>query len=112
MKNLNFLLLSTCGLFMSSCGETLEVIDWIDRAKEECEVANSSGEICIAVKCTVSVREGKIKSIQPWSYNIEEWYNGECKEAFLCVSEYLEGKNVLDRSGDYEHSILIMPATE
>lgn len=95
---------------LSSCGQTLEVLDWIDRAKEECRVANTTEQACIAVKCTVTVREGEIKGVYPWDYASEEWYEGECKEAFQCVREFLKGKKVKDRSGDYEHNILIMPA--
>ena len=62
----------------------------------------------MAVKCTVKVREGEISAVYPWNFEYDEWYEGECKEVFRCVKEYLVGKKVKDRSGEYEHSFIIM----
>jgi len=108
MKNVIFSAFVLLLFALSSCGETLEVVDWVDRVQNECRISNTTGEICMAVKCTVKVREGEISAVYPWNFEYDEWYEGECKEVFRCVKEYLVGKKVKDRSGEYEHSFIIM----
>lgn len=112
MKNLLFSASVLLLFGLSSCGETLEVVDWLDRVQDECRIVNTTGDLCFGTKCTVKVREGEIQAVYPWDYKSDEWYEGECKEVFLCVREYLKGKKVKDRSGDYEHSFLIMRARD
>jgi len=93
---------------LSSCGETLEVLDWVDKAQDEAQEINKTTTLCIALNCTVKVREGEIQAVYPSPLREYEWNEGQCNEVFQFIRDYLVGKKVKDRSGEYEYDFKVM----